>query len=215
MLVEKKHRNVRPVVFFRKFSHENSTKPQNRRIRRMTGNITANDLAYYCPPVPSFSGETARPAGGTLLSQLIGALTYGAIPSVYSATKRKDEFEKIIRSITKVNLFISIIDNLETGMDWTPAALLSATSDTGDVISWDMGTFDSFTAEATTLYIVNGINVEIRADVTRRMFRIRLVTKKAGQNGYSRTKNRTPRRSCPSPAEDHLGIRRSLPKLEN
>ena len=140
-------------------------------------------------PVPiGIIDKNASGAGGTLLSQLIGALAYGTIPSVYSATKRKDEFEKIIRSITKANPFIAIIDNLETGMDWTPAALLSATSGTGEVISRNMGSFDSFTAEATTLYIVNGINVEIRADVTRRMFRIRLVTKKAGQNGYSRTK---------------------------
>jgi len=140
-------------------------------------------------PVPiGIIDKNASGAGGTLLSQLIGALAYGAIPSVYSATKRKDEFEKIIRSITKTNPLIAIIDNLETGMDWTPATLLSATSGTGEVISRNMGTFDSFTAEATTLYIVNGINVEIRADVTRRMFRIRLVTKKAGQTGYSRTK---------------------------
>ncbi|HJJ53204.1 MAG TPA: hypothetical protein O0X66_01720, partial [Methanocorpusculum sp.] len=62
------------------------------------------------------------------------------------------------------------------------------TSGTGEVISRNMGSFDSFTAEGKTLYIVNGINVQVRADVTRRMFRIRLVTKKAGQKSYSRTK---------------------------
>ncbi len=140
-------------------------------------------------PVPiGIIDKNASGAGGTLLSQLIGALAYGVVPPVYSATRRKEEFEKIIRTITKVNPFLAIIDNLETGMEWTPAALLSATSGTGEVISREMGSFDSFTAGASTLYIVNGINVEIRADVTRRMFRIRLVTKKAGMAGYSRTK---------------------------
>ena len=140
-------------------------------------------------PVPiGIIDKNTSGAGGTLLSQLTGALAYGVIPPVYSATKRKDEFEKIVRSINKTNPFVAIIDNLENGMDWTPAALLSATSGTGEVISRNMGTFDSFTSGASTLYIVNGINVEIRADVTRRMFRIRLVTKKAGQTGYSRTK---------------------------
>lgn len=140
-------------------------------------------------PVPiGIIDKNASGAGGTLLSQLTGALACGVVPPVYSATKRKDEFEKIIRSITKTNPSLAIIDNLEIGMDWTPAALLSATSGTGEVISRNMGSFDSFTAGAATLYIVNGINVEIRADVTRRMFRIRLVTKKAGQSGYSRTK---------------------------
>lgn len=140
-------------------------------------------------PVPiGIIDKNTSGAGGTLLSQLIGALAAGYIPSVYSATKRKDEFEKIIRSINKTNPFIAIIDNLEIGMDWTPATLLSATSGTGEVISRNMGSFDSFTAEGKTLYIVNGINVQVRADVTRRMFRIRLVTKKAGQKSYSRTK---------------------------
>ncbi len=140
-------------------------------------------------PVPiGIIDKNASGAGGTLLSQLIGALAHGVIPPVYSATSRKDEIEKIIRMITKQNPFIAIIDNIQSGMDWTPAALLSATSGTGEVVSRNMGTFDSFTAEANTLYIVNGVNIEIRADVTRRMFRIRLVTQKAGQEGYSRTK---------------------------
>lgn len=61
MLVEKKPRECPPGSFFQEINHETS-KPQNRRIRRMTGNITSNDLAYYCPPASPTTLDPARPA---------------------------------------------------------------------------------------------------------------------------------------------------------
>ena len=133
-------------------------------------------------PVPIWAIDKNTPrAGGTLLALVTGALAYGELPLVHAASRRRDEMEKIIRMTARENLRFVVLDNVAPGTDWTPEVLLSATSGSGRVLSRNMGTFSSFASKTPAFFVVNGVHLEIRADVTGRMFLVRLSAPKAWQ----------------------------------
>ncbi|MDV0440938.1 hypothetical protein [Methanorbis furvi] len=141
-------------------------------------------------PVPIWAIDKNTPrAGGSLLALAVGALAYGEVPIVHATSRRRDEMEKIVRMTVRENLGYVVLDNVVAGTDWTPEVLLSATSGSGRVMSRNMGTYSSFTGKTPAFFVVNGVHLNIRADVTGRMFLVRLAAPKAWQEiRFSRTK---------------------------
>ncbi len=141
-------------------------------------------------PVPIWAIDKNTPrAGGSLLALVVGALAEGVVPVVYAASRRKDEMEKIVRMAVREGSRYVIFDNVVAGADWTPEVLLSATSGSGRVLSRNMGTFTSFSGRTPAFFVVNGVHLDIRADVTGRMFLVRLAAPKAWQEiTFRRTK---------------------------
>ncbi|HJJ27134.1 MAG TPA: hypothetical protein O0W95_03480 [Methanocorpusculum sp.] len=141
-------------------------------------------------PVPIWIvDKNTSGAGGTMLTQIVGALASGKIPTLYSTTKNQSEMEKTIRTALKNGDRYVIVDNITAETDWVSETLLSATSGTGEVTIRNMKTYESFTSKAKMFFAVNGINISIRADVTRRMFRTRLSTRHAAEEEkYPKTK---------------------------
>lgn len=131
-------------------------------------------------PIWIVDKNTTR-AGATLLCQTAGAMAYGKIPMLYSSSKRENEIEKLVASAVKSGEILMIIDNVTKGTNWTPENMLSATSGTGEFVSRNMGTMEVFSTKAKTMFAVNGVNMDIRADVCGRAFSSRLVTKKNWQ----------------------------------
>ncbi|MDO5845214.1 MAG: hypothetical protein Q4Q53_08750 [Methanocorpusculum sp.] len=139
-------------------------------------------------PIWAVDKNTTR-AGATLLMQTAGAMAYGKIPGLYASSKRENEIEKLIASAVKFGEPLVIIDNVTKGTNWTPENLLSATSGTGEVVSRNMGTMDVFTTKVKAMFAVNGVNLDIRADVCGRVYKTRLVTKKQWQDSsFKRSK---------------------------
>jgi len=141
-------------------------------------------------PVPIWAIDKNTPrAGGTLLALVTGALAYGELPLMYAASRRRDEMEKVVRMALREQGRFVLLDNVAPGADWTPEVLLSATSGSGRVLSRNMGTFSSFASKSPAFFVVNGVHLDIRADVTGRMFLVRLSAPKARQEmQFRRTK---------------------------
>lgn len=128
-------------------------------------------------------------AGGTLLTQVVGTLAMGKTPSLHSFARSKDELEKSARTAIKSGDKFVIFDNIPAGSDWVSETLLSATSGTGEVTFREMKTHNDVTVNAKMFFAANGINISIKADIVRRMFRTRLCSRHAAENGgFSRTK---------------------------
>ncbi len=144
----------------------------------------------FAGPVPIWAIDKNTPrAGGTLLSLVVGALAYGEVPLVHAASRRRDEMEKVVRMTVREGLRFVVLDNVAPGTDWTPEVLLSATSGSGRVVSRNMGTYASFVSRVPAFFVVNGVHLDIRADVTGRMFLVRLSAPKAWQEmRFRRTK---------------------------
>lgn len=133
--------------------------------------------------------KTSQRTGGSLLQSIVCILAYGSTPTPHASTKRKDEIDKIIRTIISEQQLYGMIDNIEAGTNWTPEILLSATSGSGATATRNMGTYDIISRKSETFFVVNGINIDIRADVTGRVFVTRLIPQKAWQDlHWSRTK---------------------------
>ncbi|HJJ30636.1 MAG TPA: hypothetical protein O0X97_00130 [Methanocorpusculum sp.] len=150
-------------------------------------------LVFRCGlegPVPIWIvDKNTSGAGGTMLTQVVGALAAGKIPTLYSATRNQSEMEKTVRTALKNGERYVIVDNITADTEWVSETLLSATSGTGEVTIRNMKTYESFTSKSKMFFAVNGINLSIRADVTRRMFRTRLSTRHAAEEEkYPKTK---------------------------
>ncbi|HJK78277.1 MAG TPA: hypothetical protein O0Y06_02745 [Methanocorpusculum sp.] len=156
----------------------------------VAGLMTAVLRPTLSGPVPIWAIDKNTPrAGGTLLAQVTGALAYGEPPLLYAASRRRDEMEKVVRMALREQGRFVLLDNVAPGADWTPEVLLSATSGSGRVLSRNMGTFSSFVSKAPAFFVVNGVHLDIRADVTGRMFLVRLSAPKAWQEmRFRRTK---------------------------
>ncbi|HJJ39266.1 MAG TPA: hypothetical protein O0X42_03915 [Methanocorpusculum sp.] len=128
-------------------------------------------------------------AGGTLLTQVVGTLAMGKTPSLHSFARSRDELEKSARTAIKSGDKFVIFDNIPAGSDWVSETLLSATSGTGEITFREMKTHNDVTVTAKMFFAANGINISIKADIVRRMFRTRLCSHHAAENmAFSRTK---------------------------
>lgn len=134
-------------------------------------------------------GKNSQRTGGSLLQSVTAIAAYGRRHHALPASRRQDEMDKIIRTIISEDRVYGMIDNIERGTNWTPEILLSATSGTGMTATRDMGTYQLITRTSRTFFVVNGINIDIRADVAGRVFTTRLVAPKSWQNlTWTRTK---------------------------
>ncbi|MDE2521655.1 MAG: hypothetical protein O0X93_00665 [Methanocorpusculum sp.] len=160
------------------------------RANAIAGLMTAIFRPTLAGPVPIWAIDKNTPrAGGTLLALVTGTLAYGEPPLMYAASRRRDEMEKVVRMALREQGRFVLLDNVAPGADWTPEVLLSATSGSGRVLSRNMGTFTSFVSRTPAFFVVNGVHLDIRADVTGRMFLVRLSAPKAWQEmRFRRTK---------------------------
>ncbi|MDE2519153.1 MAG: hypothetical protein O0W93_07050, partial [Methanocorpusculum sp.] len=160
------------------------------RANAIAGLMTAIFRPTLAGPVPIWAIDKNTPrAGGTLLALVTGTLAYGEPPLMYAASRRRDEMEKGVRMALREQGRFVLLDNVAPGADWTPEVLLSATSGSGRVLSRNMGTFTSFVSRTPAFFVVNGVHLDIRADVTGRMFLVRLSAPKAWQEmRFRRTK---------------------------
>lgn len=134
--------------------------------------------------------KPSKGAGGSLLQIILGILAYGEIPDQLPSTKRKDELEKKIESKIIEHRRYVIIDNVELGTNWAPEILLCAHSGTGRVSIRKMGGHNDSLYPPETFFCANGINIEIRSDVTRRVIPIFLNPSKAIEDkDWTREKN--------------------------
>ncbi|MCQ2356125.1 MAG: hypothetical protein MJ014_03780 [Methanocorpusculum sp.] len=152
--------------------------------------VTAVLRPLWDGPVPIWVvDKNSQRTGGSLLQTVVGTAAFGVQQAAMPATRRKDEIDKIVRTIIAEDRVYGMIDNVEAGTNWTPEVLLSATTGTGMTATRDMGTYAFLARTSRTFFVVNGINIDVRADVAGRVFVTRLVAPKAWQLlSWSRTK---------------------------
>ena len=131
-------------------------------------------------PVPIWVvDKNVSGAGGTLLCQTVGTAALGVIPQPNRTTASPEEMEKQITSAIIAGRPFVILDNASRGTNWAPDILLTATSGTGHVEVRRLGSYDTVSCEKPMTFAVNGINLDCRADVSRRVYKTRLSTSRA------------------------------------
>ena len=126
--------------------------------------------------------------GGTLLSELIVGAAYGdseiqirlntyTFPDM--ATFKDGEFDKQLKTALHDNKPYYITDNITPNLKWTNNTLLTILTGAGGGTVRILGKTESVSGGEKTLWIFNGININIeQRDITRRIIPIELGTDK-------------------------------------
>ena len=131
-------------------------------------------------PVPIWVvDKNVSGAGGTLLCQTAGTAALGVVPQPNRTTASSEEMEKQITSAIVHGRPFVILDNASRGTNWAPDILLTATSGTGHVEVRQLGSYNTASCDKPMTFAVNGINLDCRADVSRRVYKTRLSTARA------------------------------------
>lgn len=131
-------------------------------------------------PVPIWVvDKNVSGAGGTLLCQTAGTAALGVVPQPNRTTASPEEMEKQITSALVHGRPFVILDNASRGTNWAPDILLTATSGTGHVEVRQLGSYNTASCDKPMTFAVNGINLDCRADVSRRVYKTRLSTTRA------------------------------------
>ena len=131
-------------------------------------------------PVPIWVvDKNVSGAGGTLLCQTAGTAALGVVPQPNRTTASSEEMEKQITAAILAGQPFVILDNASKGTNWAPDILLTATSGTGEVTVRLLGSYRTASCSTQMTFAVNGINLDCRADVARRVFKTRLSTSRA------------------------------------
>lgn len=143
-------------------------------------------------PVPIWVvDKNVSGAGGTLLCQTVGTTALGAVPQLNRTTSSPEEMEKQITSAIVSGSPFVILDNASRSTNWAPDILLTATSGTGHVVVRRLGSYEDVLCDKPMTFAVNGINLDCRADVARRVYKTRLSTSRAlaDEAPFKRSKN--------------------------
>lgn len=140
-------------------------------------------------PIWVISKNSER-VGASLLSDVISRLAYDKNANISSVSIREDENEKIVQSLIIGNPCYQVFDNITTKTNWVTPTLLTASSGAGSFSFRQLGTAKTIIAERSTMWVMNGINVNITADVTGRVVVTKLSTPKAWQEmKFTRTRD--------------------------
>ncbi len=142
-------------------------------------------------PVPIWVvDKNVSGAGGTLLCQTAGTAALGVVPQPNRTTASPEEMEKQITASILAGQSFVILDNATKGTNWAPDILLTVTSGTGEVTVRLLGSYRTASCSTQMMFAVNGINLDCRADVARRVFKTRLSTSRAlaDEAPFKRTK---------------------------
>jgi hypothetical protein len=140
-------------------------------------------------PMFIFSKPSER-LGASLLSDVISRLSFSNPASVSSVSTREDENEKIVQSLIIGNPCYQVLDNVVKN-NWVTPTLLTCSSGAGSFRFRQLGTSRTIVAERSTLWVINGINVNLSADITGRVVLTKMSTaNKSWQNmRFTRTRD--------------------------
>jgi len=140
-------------------------------------------------PMFIFSKPSER-LGASLLSDVISRLSFSNPASVSSVSTREDENEKIVQSLIIGNPCYQVLDNVVKN-NWVTPTLLTCSSGAGSFSFRQLGTSRTIVAERSTLWVINGINVNLSADITGRVVLTKMSTaNKSWQNmRFTRTRD--------------------------
>ena len=130
--------------------------------------------------------KTTQGAGASLLQSIVCRLATGHVPISTTAPQNNAEFDKLYQTFANEGRDFALIDNITRESEWVTPGLLTATSGTGIISFRGFRTQNSVTRKCTTFYAFNGIHLDIREDVCRRIVVTRLNPPKAWQEleGY-------------------------------
>ena len=122
--------------------------------------------------------------GGTLLQRIVGSLAMGVKIDPTPFPKNNEELEKTINSVITRGERYYLLDNVPPGRNWVTTNLLTLSTGAGKITFRKLGTNETTTGGANTMFVANGINLDIRADITRRINPVRLVLKGRWQDSH-------------------------------
>jgi putative DNA primase/helicase len=131
-------------------------------------------------PTPMFWIDKSKGgAGGTLLSGVISAPILGVAPSGVTAPRDEAEWMRVILSKLRGSPNVFFIDNCNAYL--SSEALASAITGSryeGRVV----GSSNNVSSEARCLWVINGNNLRLGWELTRRVVRIRIEANEPGHN---------------------------------
>ena len=136
--------------------------------------------------------KTQPGSGATLLQSTVCRLGTGHPPTPNTAPENDGEFEKLYQTILKEGRDFVLIDNLTNDSKWVCPTILTAASGTGEAAFRGYHTQNLVKVKNRSFFTLNGIHVEIREDICRRVFVTRLNPKKSWQDmagDYTRTRH--------------------------
>lgn len=126
--------------------------------------------------------KTQPSSGASLLQSTVCRLGTGHPPKPDTTPKNDGEFEKRYETVLKAGMDFVLIDNITNDIKWVCPTLLTATSGTGDAAFREYHTQNHIETKNRSFFAFNGIHVEMREDICRRVFVTRLNLKKPWQD---------------------------------
>lgn len=121
-------------------------------------------------------GKSTPRIGGSLLQVVVGGLATGKMyePRTFPTSPR--ELEKLYNAIMKAGVPFAIIDNVLPGANWVTPNLLTQSTGTGRVAFRILGATEEAVCNPDTFFAVNGVNLDVMADVCGRVIPTKLET---------------------------------------
>ena len=125
--------------------------------------------------------KTTQRAGASLLQSVVCRLATGHAPIPTTTPQNNAEFDKLYQTLANEGRDFAFIDNITRESEWVTPGLLTATSGSGVISFRGFRTQNSVTRKCITFYGLNGIHIDIREDICRRVIVTRLNPPKAWQ----------------------------------
>ena len=126
--------------------------------------------------------KSSERSGGSLLQTVAGVVAYGSAPVKGTFPEYREEYEKMIDSYVNDGVQYAMIDNVVEGKSWVTPALLSLSTGDGCVSGRVFGAKTIAEHPPSTFFAFNGINIEMRADVTGRVIVTSIVPDQSWQS---------------------------------
>jgi len=124
-------------------------------------------------PVPlALIDKNVPGAGATLLAEAIGMIALGRTPGMTAAPKDDEECEKRITTLLRDGETLVIFDNVDRPLDYSS---LSLALTVGEWVGRILGRSESARYPNRAAWIATGVNLNVRGDIARRAYQIRMI----------------------------------------